>query len=99
MNITKKQEGKTCIFEIQGRLDTSTAPKLHDELLPAFDEAGKIVLDFAGLVYVSSAGLRVLLMTQKAAKSKSVPVELHNVSPDIMEVFEMTGFSNILTIT
>lgn len=98
MTITKTQENGTLILNINGRLDTSTASKLHDELIPAFDETKEIMLDFTGLVYVSSAGLRVLLMAQKTAKSKGASVKLRNVSPDIIEVLEMTGFSNILTI-
>ncbi|MCL2755235.1 MAG: STAS domain-containing protein, partial [Oscillospiraceae bacterium] len=56
------------------------------------------ILDFTGLQYVSSAGLRVFLMGEKAAKSKDITMKLVNVSADIMEVFEMTGFANILKI-
>ena len=98
MIITQIQENGKLTFNLNGRLDTSTSNKLHDELIPAFDRSKEIVLNFAELVYVSSAGLRVLLMAQKTAKSKGASVEIRNVSPDVMEVLEMTGFSNILKI-
>ena len=98
MIITQIQENGKLTFNLNGRLDTSTSNKLHDELIPAFDRSKEIVLNFAELVYVSSAVLRVLLMAQKTAKSKGASVEIRNVSPDVMEVLEMTGFSNILKI-
>ena len=98
MNINKKQEGETIIFSLDGRLDTATSPKLQETLIPAFDETGNIVLDFEKLAYISSAGLRVLLMGQKTATTKNAKLVIKNVSEDIMEVFEMTGFSDMLTI-
>ena len=98
MTITKKQENGTLTLSLTGRLDTTTATQLQSALMPAFDESAEIKLDFAGLAYVSSAGLRVLLMGQKAAKSKNVSMALRNVSDEIMEVLEMTGFTEMLTI-
>lgn len=85
-------------FSIDGRLDTTSAPQLQDVLIPAFSEASSITLDFGGIAYVSSAGLRVLLMGEKTAKAKGGEMTLLNVSADVMEVFEMTGFSDILMI-
>jgi anti-sigma B factor antagonist len=85
-------------FALEGRLDTTTALQLQDALIPAFDEAKEIVLDFKKLAYVSSAGLRVLLMGQKEAKKKNGSMIVCNVSEEIMEVFEMTGFADMLTI-
>ena len=82
---------------ISGRLDAYTSIQLQEELLPVFDETNA-ELDFAELVYVSSAGLRVLLLGEKTAKAKGYSMNLINVSKDIKEIFEMTGFSDILKI-
>ena len=98
MNINKTQSGEKITLTLSGRLDTTTAPKLQEALIPEFDSAKHVELDFAGLAYVSSAGLRVLLMGEKTAKAKGAKMSLVNVSADIKEVFEMTGFSNVLTI-
>ena len=98
MTITKTQEDETLTLGLEGRLDTTTAPRLQDVLIPAFDDTKEIKLDFVKLAYVSSAGLRVLLMGQKTAKAKGASMTLCHVSAEIMEVFEMTGFANILTI-
>ena len=97
MTIDRKLENGVLTLTLEGRLDTATSPQLQDVLLPAFDEAKEVTLDFAGLAYVSSAGLRVLLMGQKAAQAKEASMKIRSVSADIMEVFEMTGFSDILT--
>ena len=98
MTINKSQENGTLTFALEGRLDTTTAPKLQDELIPAFDGSKDIKLDFAKLAYISSAGLRVLLMGQKEAKAKSASMTVCNVSDEIMEVFDMTGFADMLDI-
>ena len=98
MIINKAQENGTLILAIEGRLDTTTAPQFQDELLSGIGGPGEICLDFEKLVYVSSAGLRVLLMGQKAATAKGASMTIRNVSEDVMEVFEMTGFADILTI-
>ena len=98
MNIGKTQNGDKATFTLSGRLDTGTAPQLQAELIPAFDDSAHVEIDFAELSYVSSAGLRVLLMGQKTAKVKGAAMQLVHVSAEIMEVFEMTGFSGILNI-
>ena len=98
MNITKSSGDGNVIFALDGRLDTTTAPLLQEQLIPAFDEAKEIKLDFSQLAYVSSAGLRVLLMGQKAAKAKGGSMIVCGVSPEVMEVLDMTGFSDMLTI-
>jgi anti-anti-sigma factor len=98
MTINKTQENSKISFAIDGRLDTTTAPQLEEALLPVFDEANEIVLDVANLAYVSSAGLRVLLLGQKTAKEKGVSMTICNVSAEVMGIFEMTGFADILTI-
>jgi len=98
MNIIKTHENDTINFCVEGRLDTTTAPKLQNMLIPAFDLAKDIILDFAKLEYVSSAGLRILLMGQKTAKTKDLNMKICNVSADIYEVFEMTGLDDLLDI-
>lgn len=98
MNIKKNKEDGKIVFGLDGRLDTITAPQLQDVLIPAFDESQEIILDFSELMYVSSAGLRVLLMGQKEAKKRDYSMTLCNVSSEVMEVFEMTGFADMLTI-
>ena len=98
MTIHQKQEAGKMTVSLEGRLDTMTAPVLQDGLIPLFDTQPNIVLDCAGLSYVSSAGLRVLLTGQKTAVAKQGKLTLTNVSSEIMEVFEVTGFSGILTI-
>ena len=96
MTITKTQENDTLTLNLQGRLDTTTAPQLEGEL-GALDGVKNLVLDFEGLEYISSAGLRVLLKAQKQMNSQGGMV-IRNVCADINEVFEITGFSDILTV-
>lgn len=90
--------GDSVKIELTGRLDTVTAPELQEVLIPLFDKAKTVDLDFTDLVYLSSAGLRVLLMGEKTAKAKSATMTINNVSGEIMEVFKMTGFDNVLKI-
>lgn len=96
MTINKNLDGEKLTVAIEGRLDTSTAPELEKELS---DLSGvkELVLDFAKLEYVSSAGLRVLLASQKAMNAQGKML-IKNVNETIMEVFEITGFADILTI-
>jgi anti-anti-sigma factor len=96
INITQ-EVGKLTIEPI-GRLDTTTAPKFQESLIPSFEKSKIIVLDLKQLTYISSAGLRVLLIGQKLATSKNASMQLINVSEEIIEVLDMTGFSDILTI-
>ncbi len=98
MTIERSNQDDAITLSLSGRLDTTTAPELQMTLIPVFDEGMPVVLDFAGLQYVSSAGLRVLLMGEKAAKAKGGSMALVNVSAEIMDVFNMTGFADILTI-
>ncbi len=97
MTINKIQNGPALTVAVEGRLDTTTAPALEAELKAAYPELTDLTLDFAGLEYISSAGLRVLLSAQKTM-SKQGAMKIVNVCPDIMEVFDITGFSDILTI-
>ena len=98
MTINKSIENEVHILELDGRLDTNTSPILENELNSVFETAKKITMDFSKLDYVSSAGLRVLLLGQKTSKEKNIYMALTGVSQDIMEVFEMTGFSDLLNI-
>ena len=96
MEIIKKSEGNKLTIALVGRLDTTTAPELEAEIKSSLDGMTEFVLDFGALEYVSSAGLRVILMAQKLMKKQGSMV-LTNVNADIMEVFDITGFSDILT--
>jgi anti-sigma B factor antagonist len=97
LNIEKKTDGQTLTVSLEGRLDTTTAPQLEKELKEALDSADSLALDFEKLEYISSAGLRVLLAAQKVM-SKKGGMTIRHVSDVIMEIFEVTGFSDILTI-
>ena len=98
MTINKTKDGDILVIALEGRLDTTTAAQLQDALIPEFDANKTIRLDFKGMEYVSSAGLRVVLQGEKTAKAKGGSMILTNVSADILEVFEMTGFTDFLTI-
>ena len=97
LNITTKTEDGALQVALEGRLDTVTSPQLENELKNALDGADALVLDMQALEYISSAGLRVLLSAQKLMSSKGGMKLLH-VNDTIMEIFEVTGFSDILTI-
>ena len=98
MIVSKIQENEKSILNLEGRLDTATAPLLENALIASFDEAKQVELDFTKLDYISSAGLRVLLMGLKTAQSKGAYMTLRSVSEDIKQIFEITGFDRILTI-
>ena len=97
MNINKKQEGSTLTVALEGRLDTVTAPQLEGDLRSSVNGVTELVFDLDKLDYVSSAGLRVLLSAQKVMKRQGDMV-IRNVKPEIMEIFDVTGFSDILNI-
>ena len=98
MDITKKQNAGKTTLELSGRLDTKNAPHLQEVLIPEFDSENEIELDFAGLTYVSSAGLRVLLSGEKTAKEKGRGLILVNVSSEIIKILEMTGLRDFFHI-
>ncbi|MGN0597123.1 MAG: STAS domain-containing protein [Ruminiclostridium sp.] len=97
MNIIKNTENDKLTIAIEGRLDTNTAPQLETELKQSLEGTASLVLDFTKLDYVSSAGLRVILAAQKQMNKQGSMV-ITNVKPTVMEVFEITGFADILTI-
>ena len=98
MTINKKLEGTELTIELEGRLDTTTAPDLEAEVKASTAGLTKLVLDLEKLEYMSSAGLRVLLSTQKSMTAQGGELVVRKVNETIMEVFEVTGFSDILTI-
>lgn len=97
MTINKTKEGTELVLELEGRLDTTTAPELEAELSQSLDGVKKLVLDMQKLNYLSSAGLRVILGAQKRMNKQGSMVVRH-VNETIMEIFEVTGFADILTI-
>ncbi len=97
LNITKKQDNENLEVVLEGRLDTTTAPQLETMLKESLDGVTGLTLDFEKLEYISSAGLRVLLATQKIM-SKQGSMKLTHVSDLVKEIFEVTGFVDILTI-
>ncbi len=97
LNVEKKLEDGALLIALEGELDTLSSPDFEDMLEPLLAEARSLTLDFEKLDYISSAGLRVLLATQKIM-NKQGEMKLKNVSETIMEVFEVTGFSDILNI-
>ena len=97
MTIEKKLNATELNITITGRLDTTTAPQLEAELKQSYAGVDKLVLDFAALEYLSSAGLRVLLQAQKTMNKQGEMI-IKNVNETIHEIFEVTGFIDILTI-
>ena len=97
MDIKKTKNDTTLTLAIQGRIDTTTAPQPEAELRSDIDGVTELYLDFTGVEYISSAGLRVLLSAQKLM-SRQGKMVLSHVNESVMEVFEVTGFSDILTI-
>ena len=97
LNINKTIENGKAFFALEGRLDTNTSPEMEKELNSVLNGIGELVLDFAKLEYISSSGLRVLHSAQKTM-NKQGTMKIINVNETIMEIFEVTGFSDILTI-
>ena len=95
--VESEKEGDKVLVSVGGRLDTTSAPQLQDELDKSLKDAKELVIDMADVDYISSAGLRVLLSAQKTM-SKQGKMILRNVKPEVKEVFDITGFSDILTI-
>lgn len=97
MNIVKKNDGSKLTIVLEGRLDTTTAPQLEAELKECLPGITELTFSLGKLEYISSAGLRVLLSAQKTMNNQG-SMTVINVGEAIMEVFEVTGFSDILTI-
>lgn len=97
MTIEIKRNAEEVVIELVGRLDTNTAPALDKTIGEDIQDNNNLVLDLKGLEYISSAGLRVLLAAQKKMQ-KCGSLKVKNVCSEIMDVFDMTGFADILTI-
>ena len=97
MNINTEKNGNELTISIEGRLDTITSPELENIVRSALTGISSLVLDFSKLQYISSAGLRVVLAAQKSMNRQG-KMTVRNVNADVHEVFDITGFSDILTI-
>ncbi len=107
MKLKKTETGSKVVYKISGRIDTQSAPDLQDDIDALFEKIKKdgtnkieLVLDFKNVEYTSSAGLRTILYTKKKIDSmaEGSKLEIINISPEIMEVFDMTGFSDFLSL-
>ena len=97
MDIIKNSEGSKLTMALVGRLDTTTSPQLEEELRTSLEGVTELVFDMGQLDYISSAGLRVMLSAQKTMNKQGSMV-IRNVKPEIMEIFDVTGFVDILNI-
>ena len=98
MEIKKQAEGTNLTVALSGRLDTTTAPELEKELKSSLTGVTDLTLDFEGLEYISSAGLRVLLSAQKSMNASKGKMKIVGANEIVKEIFDVTGFSDILTI-
>lgn len=98
MNIVTSDCGTCMRLIVDGKVDTNTSPQLQQAILSAFQKKGDVVVDFLNVPFLSSAGLRALLIGQKTAESKGGTMRLTNVNEMVFDVLEMTGFHEILTV-
>ena len=98
MNIDKNYNDKELTLTVEGRIDTLTSKELEDEITAELGNFDSLILVFANLEYISSAGLRVLISTQKKLKADNIPMIIKNVTDSVNEIFRMSGFDKILKI-
>ena len=98
MEITKDYNGKELTLSVKGRIDTITAQELDEELNAEFGNFDSLILNFADLEYIASAGLRVIIATEKKLKDNDIPFVIKNVNDTVSEIFRLSGFSKILPI-
>ncbi len=98
MNIDFKKEGTTLTVTPEGRLDTATSPELEKRMAPEMEGMTEIIIDFEKVEYVSSGGLRVLLATEQEMEEREGKMKVIHVNSHIMEIFELTGFLDIITV-
>jgi anti-anti-sigma factor len=98
MNISKNYNDKELTLTVEGRIDTLTSKELEEEITAEMGNFDSLILDFADLEYISSAGLRVLISTQKKLKADNIPMIIKNVTDSVNEIFRMSGFDKILKI-
>jgi anti-sigma B factor antagonist len=97
MDIKKKIEDKKMIVELSGKLDTKSSPKLKNDLKKDLPNITELIFDFEELDYISSSGLRLILVTQRTMNKQGTMI-IKNINNNILETFDATGFTNILTI-
>lgn len=98
MDIRENEQDGVCVITPIGRIDSNTARDAETALLPKFDAGHPIVVDFAELTYISSAGLRVLLMAAKRSKTSGVALALSGMAPQVHDVFQVSGFAKLFDI-
>ena len=98
MNVTKKQTGSVLLVEIDGDINTITAPELHAQVGEDLEGITSLVLDFKKVAYVSSAGLRVLLVLYKTMTAQNGDMVIRHVNKDVLDIFSMTGFDHFLKV-
>ena len=98
MNITKNYDEKELTLSVEGRIDTITSQDLDKEINDEMGNFDSLIMDFTDLEYISSAGLRVLIATQKKLKAEDIPFIIKNVNDTVGEIFRMSGFNKLLKI-
>ena len=98
MDIVKNYNAKELTIEVGDRIDTVTAPDFENEINDEMGKFDSLIIDFSNLEYISSAGLRVLIPTQKKLKPENIPMTIKNVNDTISEIFRMSGFDKVLKI-
>lgn len=98
MKITKNYNEKDLLMAVEGRIDTITSQELDKEINAEIGNFESLTLDFTDLEYISSAGLRVLIATQKKLKASDIPLVIKNINDAVREIFRMSGFDKILKI-
>ena len=98
MNIDKNYNDKELTLTVEGRIDTITSQELDKEITEELGNFDSLIIDFTNLEYISSAGLRVLIATQKKLKADDIPLVIRNVNDSVGEIFRMSGFDKILKI-
>lgn len=98
MNINKDYNGQELTISVEGRIDTITSQDLDNEIKNEMGKFDSLIMDFTNMEYISSAGLRVLIATQKKLKSDNIPFIIKNVNESLGEIFRMSGFDKILNI-
>lgn len=98
MQVAAVREGSVITIKVEGRVDTNTSPELQKAILNAFQKENNVILDFEAVPYISSAGLRALLIGQKTAQSKNGSMKLLHLQSTVSDVLKLSGFSGILTI-
>lgn len=98
MNINKEYNQRELTLTVEGRIDTITSQELDDEIQKEMNNFDYLIIDFTNVKYISSAGLRVLIGTQKKLRPENIPFVIKNVNDNVGEIFRVSGFNQLLTI-